>query len=111
MSHQLAVSDAQRVHLAVAEADAAKLTRALRSRRTRPFTTAQWLATASLAAAVADQLDQGADLAARENDRWVWSTSARLVRDTGARFELWASLADSEQANSHATPNPAREVA
>ncbi|KAA2245891.1 hypothetical protein F0L68_41130 [Solihabitans fulvus] len=93
MSHLLVLTDQQRVHLAVAEADTARLVELLRDARTQGLTGLQWQVASSLACGVADQAQRIADLAADGAGR-VWGTCARLLRDTAARFELWADLAE-----------------
>ena len=97
MSHPFTLTQPQRAHLAVAEADTERLTPLLRRANTTSLTTFEWLTAAALATSIADQLEQVADLAVDEPGRQPWTTSARLVRDTAARFELWADLAHSQE--------------
>lgn len=97
MSHPFALTQPQRTHLGVAEADTERLTPLLRRANTSSLTTFEWLTAAALATSIADQMEQVADLAVDEPGRHLWTTSARLVRDTAARFELWADLAHSQE--------------
>lgn len=94
MSHLLVLTDPQRAHLAIAEADAARLAGLVREARTAGLTGLRWQAASSLASAIADQLQRIADLAVNEAAGRVWATCARLLRESAARFELWADLAD-----------------
>ena len=95
MSHLLVLTDQQRAHLAVAEADSARLVELVRDARTTGLTGLQWQTASSLASGIADQMQRTADLAVDEVAGSVWATCARLARDTAARFELWADLAES----------------
>jgi len=93
VSHLHELTDDQRAHLAVAEADTARLTRLIRTARTGGLPAHQWLTAVTLAAGIADRAQHIADLAPVAAARQPWATSARLIRDTAARFELWAHLA------------------
>jgi hypothetical protein len=97
VSHLIDLTEAQRVHLAVAEADTGRLTRLIRTARTTGLRVDQWLTAAALATGIADQVQQIADHSPDKYGREPWATSARLIRDTAARFELWAELTHSEQ--------------
>jgi hypothetical protein len=92
VSHPLDLSDEQRAHLSIAEADTARLNLVLRDLRAGGLTGHQWQVAACLASAVADQVQQIADLGGRAGRTWV--TTARLLRESAARFELRADLAD-----------------
>lgn len=94
MSHSLALSDEQRAHLSIAESDTARLNQLLRNVSTAGGLSGhQWQVAACLASAAADQVQQVAELAAPGAGR-TWATTARLLRESAARFELWSGLAD-----------------
>jgi hypothetical protein len=97
VSHLLDLTQAQRAHLAIAEADTRRLTRLISTAHTIGLRVDQWLTAAALAAGIADQVQQIADRAPDAHGREPWATSARLIRDTAARFELWADLAHRQQ--------------
>lgn len=102
MSHHHPLTPIQRQHLAIATAEGAVLVRAIHdSRNGATFGALQWLSAASTAAAIAVQYEQIAVLATTQADRDLWTKGARTLRDTVARFELWAELAE---AGSDATP-------
>ncbi len=94
MSHH-PLTPAQRQHLAIATAEGAVLARVIyASRNGATFTGLQWLSAASTAAAIAAQYEQIAVLAPTQASRDLWTKGARTLRDTVARFELWAELAE-----------------
>lgn len=96
MSHSLALSaltDQQRVHLALAEDEFARLTQLLAPARATSLSGHQWQIASCLATTVADQSQRIADLAPAATGTW-WTTMARRLRDAAARFEVAADLAD-----------------
>lgn len=95
MSHSLVLSNEQRAHLSLAEADTARLTELLRDVQPGGLSGHQWQVAACLAAAAADQVRQVAEHA-EAGAGGTWATTARLLRESAARFELWADLADVE---------------
>ncbi|MFC0431094.1 hypothetical protein [Kutzneria buriramensis] len=112
MSHPLVLTDQQRAHLAVAEADTARLVELVRDARTAGLTGLQWQTASSLASGIADQAQRIADLAAGDRIAGrVWATCARLLRDTAARFELWADLAEAAGAVLEVSSHAAHEAA
>lgn len=92
MSHPFALSDEQRAHLSIAEADTVRLIRLLRNQESG-LTGYEWQLAADLASSAAGQMQKVAQLADPVAGR-MWSTSARLLRQSAARFELWSGLAD-----------------
>lgn len=99
MSHsrpRATLNEVQRVHLAVAEFDSAALSRfiAATNDATAPITALDWLAAATRATGLAEQLSVVAELADTAAGAQVWRFAAARVRDTAARFELWAELAE-----------------
>lgn len=95
MSHSTLFNDAQQRHLALAEADVRALHRQLRPYRAGlGLSHLDWLTAAALATSVADQLDQVVALADHPSTVTSWAQAARRVRDTAARHELAAALAD-----------------
>jgi putative intracellular protease/amidase len=90
------LNDAQRAHLAVAELDSVELARFIAATHdtTEPVTALCWLAGATLAAGLAEQLSVVAALADTDAGARLWNTAADRVRDTAVRFELWATLAE-----------------
>ncbi|MFI5614697.1 hypothetical protein [Amycolatopsis sp. NPDC051903] len=93
MSHSLALSDEQRAHLSIAEADTARLNQLLRTVDAVVVTGHEWQVAAGLASAAAVHVQRVAALAEPGAGR-TWATTARLLRDSAARFELWSGLAD-----------------
>lgn len=96
MSHSLArsaLTAQQRVHLALAEVEFARLTQLLAPARTTTLSGHQWQIASCLATAVADQAQRIADLAPTATGTW-WTTMARGLRDAAARFEVASDLAD-----------------
>lgn len=92
MSHSLDLSDEQRAHLVVAEADTARLNQLL-CHQAAGLTGHEWQIAACLASAAAEQVQVVADLAGG-GDGGMWAITARLLRESAARFEVWADLAD-----------------
>jgi hypothetical protein len=92
----LTLNDAQWQRLQLAQIHSATLSRfiAITHDTTEPVTALDWLAGASSAAGLADQLTIVAALADTETSTRFWNTAADRVRDTAARFELWATLAE-----------------
>jgi hypothetical protein len=111
VSHLLVLTDQQRTHLAIAEADTARLAELARDARTTGLTGLQWQTASSLASGIADQAQRIADLAADEFAGRVWVACARQLRDTAARFELWADLAEVAGAVLEVSSDAAHEAA
>jgi len=94
LSHSLTLSDEQRAHLSVAEVDTARLNMLLRDVHfAGGLSGHQWQVAACLASAAADQVQRVAELAGPDAGR-TWATTARLLRESAARFELASDLAD-----------------
>jgi hypothetical protein len=94
VSHLLNLTDQQRVHLALAEHEFARLTPLLAQAQVADLPGHQWQIASSLASAVADQAQRIADLAAAPAGRATWATIACRLQDAAARYELAADLAD-----------------
>lgn len=94
MSHLPNLTDQQRVHLALAEWEFARLTPLLAQAQATALSGHQWQVASSLASAVADQAQRIADLAVAPAGRLTWAAIARRLQDAAARYELAADLAD-----------------
>ncbi|SFW11597.1 hypothetical protein [Amycolatopsis australiensis] len=94
-------SDAQRARLALAEADWANLARFEATTRDpdRPLTALQWLAGAALAAAVAEHFTALAAMTTGTAGARMWAEEATRLRDTAARYELAATLAEPQDSD------------
>lgn len=110
MSHSLALSDEQRAHLSIAEADTARLNQLLRTVPAAGLSGHQCQLAACLLSAVADQVQQVAELAEPAAGR-TWATTARLLRESAARYELWSGLADVAAELAGVESHAAREAA
>lgn len=106
MSHpspSAALNDAQRAHLAMAEHDSAALGQLIAATHgtIAPVPALRWLAGAAIAAGLAEQLTVVAELADTDTGARLWRFAAARVRDTAARFELWAELAEVDDRAAH----------
>ena len=109
MSHSFALSDEQRAHLSIAEADTARMIRLLRNQESG-LTGYEWQLVAGLASSAAVQVQKVAQLAEPGASR-TWATSARLLHEAAARFELWSCLADIEAEPAEVSADGAHEAA
>lgn len=91
-----ALTPAQRVHLALAEAEFARLTPLLAGAPAGGVSGHQWQVASCLASAVADQVQRIVDLAQDPAGVTiqVWRILVRRLRDAAARFEVAVDLAE-----------------